>query len=85
MKSYGNYDGWKLATPPEYEEEEIEDAGETTVGTSVPPHSVTPRIVGAANVDAFKRAMGVCPSDGCNKISGHDGECREEVDDELPF
>lgn len=48
---------------------------EITVGTSVPSHRVTPRIVGAENVARFKNLMGVCLEPGCHKIAGHDGRC----------
>jgi hypothetical protein len=49
------------------------DAGEKTVGTSTPPHKVTPRISGPGNVAAFKAKMGVCDHPGCFKIAGHGG------------
>lgn len=51
--------------------------GEITVGTSAPPmgHRVVPRIIGADNVEAFKRSLGVCLVNGCRKQQGHRGEC----------
>ena len=48
------------------------DGREVTVGTSTPPHAVTPRLLGK-QVDKFKKMMGVCLADGCVKIQGHSG------------
>jgi hypothetical protein len=50
-----------------------DDFREITVGTSVPSHRVTPRIVSSAAVERFKRTMGVCMAHGCHKIAGHGG------------
>jgi hypothetical protein len=46
------------------------DFDEVTVGGTL-NRRVTPRISGAARVDRFKSAMGVCPVPGCVKIAGH--------------
>jgi hypothetical protein len=54
-------------------EEEPTDFREVTVGTSVPSHRVTPRIVSPKGVARFKNMWGVCTSPGCVKIAGHDG------------
>lgn len=60
--------------------EEIERNGETkafvevTVG-GAPHRRTTPQIVGPENVRSFKKLWGVCPTIGCSKIAGHDGEC----------
>ena len=49
------------------------DYREITVGTSVAPGRVTPRIVSPDAVARFKRTMGVCLAHGCHKIAGHGG------------
>jgi hypothetical protein len=49
------------------------DFREITVGSSVPSHRVTPRIVSPDAVERFKRSMGVCLAYGCRKIAGHTG------------
>lgn len=46
---------------------------EITVGTSVAPHTVKPRIVGPA-VSRAKFLLGICQHTDCNKIAGHTGE-----------
>ena len=48
------------------------DGREVSIGTSAPPHAVTPRLLGK-QADKFKKMMGVCPEDGCAKIQGHPG------------
>lgn len=48
------------------------DGREITVGGSH-HYRVTPRLVGPA-VDNFKRLMGVCLAEGCQKQAHHDGE-----------
>lgn len=53
------------------------DGREATIGTSVPPHAVTPRLVGPA-VEHFKRMWGVCMEEGCKREAGHRGEHTEE-------
>lgn len=50
------------------------DGREVTVGISTPPHRVTPRIVGAANVERTKRLLGCCMEPGCTKVARHAGE-----------
>lgn len=49
------------------------DGREVTVGGSA-HYRVTPQLSGR-QVDKFKRLMGVCLTDGCHKIAGHDGQC----------
>ena len=46
---------------------------EVTVGGSL-NRRVTPRIVSPGAVLAFKRSMGVCLTDGCRKIAGHESD-----------
>ena len=46
------------------------DGRETSVGTNY--GKVTPRLVGPAAAK-FKKQMGVCMTDGCMKIDGHEG------------
>lgn len=50
------------------------DGREVTIGTSVPPTKVTPRIVGAAAVKRTKRLLGCCMEPGCMKVARHTGE-----------
>jgi len=48
------------------------DGREVSIGTSAPPHAVTPRLLGS-RADAFRELTGICPQDGCPQIRGHSG------------
>jgi hypothetical protein len=50
------------------------EGGEVTVGENLQLYQrVTPRVVGADNVQRVKTLLGVCPVEGCQNIAGHGG------------
>lgn len=56
------------------------DGGEVSIGENLQLyHRVTPRIVGADNVQRVKTLLGICPVEGCKNIAGHDGGTHEAV------